>query len=214
MVPNRLSYVPSKRLLPLQSPEQIHRCSQESSRLSPNSTLRDKLGPLHQPKETIRPQPSGPSILKPSFPPQFMKDLNNHSVPSHTRSNQVTESKVVLSSLGGENITAQRQESNKVLSLYVTHWNLDLLQCSVYDLSCSLAVPSMLNNSWSWSFFAFWFSIKTICFWNPLQAESYNRLGPEEWYTFITILNMISTHYYCCCCFCCLKFLKVIVLLL
>lgn len=121
MVPNRLSDVPPKRPLPLQSPEQIHRSSQESSRLSPNSTLRVKLGPLHQPKETIRPQPSGPSILKPAFPPQFMKDLNNHSVPSHTRSNQVTESKVILSSLGGENITAQRQESHKVLSFYVTH---------------------------------------------------------------------------------------------
>lgn len=171
MVPNRLTYVPSKRTLPLQSPEQIHRSSQESSRRSPNSTLRDKLGPPHQPKETIRPQPSGPSILKPTFPPQFMKDLNNHSVPLYTRSNRVTESKVILSSLGGESITAQRQESNKVLSFYVTHWNSDSLQCSVYGLSCSLAVPSMLNNSWSWSFLHFDIPLK------PFVSEIFFKLS-------------------------------------
>lgn len=57
-----------------------------------------------------RPQPSPQSVFHPA-PPQFMKDLSNHSPSSHSRRDQV----ITLSCSGSKNITAQRQESNKVL---------------------------------------------------------------------------------------------------
>lgn len=61
-----------------------------------------------------RSQPSLPSVLNPASP-QLIKDVNNHSLPSHIRSDEVTESQVTLLYSRSKNVMAQRQESNKVL---------------------------------------------------------------------------------------------------
>nr|XP_046258197.1 uncharacterized protein slf2 isoform X2 [Scatophagus argus] len=61
-----------------------------------------------------KPQPLPPGTFQP-VSSQFMKDLSNHSPPSHIRRDQVTESKVMMSYSGCENVTA-RQEANKAQS--------------------------------------------------------------------------------------------------
>lgn len=88
-------------------------------------TPRDRLGPAphsaHSPgssRSRLVPVSSTNSALSSnlnSASPQLMKDLNNQFLPSHIRSDQVTESEVTLFYSGSKNLTAPRQESNKVL---------------------------------------------------------------------------------------------------
>lgn len=61
-----------------------------------------------------RSQLSPPNISNPASS-QLIRDLSNHSVPIHIRSDELTKSQVTLFNSGSKNVMAQRQESNKVL---------------------------------------------------------------------------------------------------
>lgn len=142
-VPNKLSHPPPRRMLPLQSPELCHRerlyhqgpihssgfipnspvnVGSSASRSHHNSTqpsgsFCSRFVPVSSANSDTtanRSQPSLPSVLNPASP-QLSKDVNNHSLPSHIRSDEVTESQVTLLYSRSKNVMAQRQESNKVL---------------------------------------------------------------------------------------------------
>lgn len=69
-----------------------------------------------------RSQLSPPGISNPASP-QLIKDLSNHSRPSHNGSDELNNSQITLFYARGKNVMAKRQESNKVLFylfLYMT----------------------------------------------------------------------------------------------
>ncbi|XP_037321933.2 SMC5-SMC6 complex localization factor protein 2 isoform X2 [Pungitius pungitius] len=79
-----------------------------------------RLAPLqnqhHQPPQSLCSSRSDPVSTTNSGTtafPQFMKDLSNHSLSSHIRREQGTESKVTLSYSGSKNVIPQRQASSK-----------------------------------------------------------------------------------------------------
>ncbi|XP_029306322.1 LOW QUALITY PROTEIN: SMC5-SMC6 complex localization factor protein 2 [Cottoperca gobio] len=98
---NRFHLMPRGRLGPQQ--HQHHQppgfyCSSGFAAVSPTNTC-----------TTANRCPSG---FQPVFP-QFIKDLSNRSPPSHIRRDQGTESRDTLTNSGSQNVTAERQESNK-----------------------------------------------------------------------------------------------------
>lgn len=132
-----------------------------SSANRPHPTPRDRQGPLHhsaQPPGSsyARPTPVSPTnngttankpqpllsgVFHPASP-SFMRDSGNYISSSHMRRGQVTESKDTLSYSGRKNVTAQRQESKKVIfSLFKMKWNLDLF----LFINCAIAVM------WCWN---------------------------------------------------------------
>lgn len=102
---NKLHPTPRDRLGPV--PHSAHSPGSSCSWLVPVSLTNSDT-------TTNRSQPSLPSNLNPASS-QLMKDLSNQSLPSHIRSDQVTKSEVTLFYSGSKNVTAPRQESNKVL---------------------------------------------------------------------------------------------------
>lgn len=97
----------------------------------PLSMPRDRLDPAQPPGSNCSPQlipvsqtnigasynkpPPSPSRMFHHAPPHSRKDLSNHSLPSHIRRDQVTESTVTLSNSGRKNATVQQQDLTKVL---------------------------------------------------------------------------------------------------
>ncbi|XP_044228722.1 SMC5-SMC6 complex localization factor protein 2 isoform X4 [Thunnus albacares] len=98
----------------------------------PLSMPRDRLDPAQPPGSNCSPQlipvsqtnigasynkpPPSPSRMFHHAPPHSRKDLSNHSLPSHIRRDQVTESTVTLSNSGRKNATVQQQDLTKAQS--------------------------------------------------------------------------------------------------
>ncbi|XP_049927555.1 SMC5-SMC6 complex localization factor protein 2 isoform X1 [Epinephelus moara] len=101
---NRFQTMPRGRLGP-----QPHQQRQPSGSFCPSGYA--PVTPTSSSTTANRP----PGIFYPA-PPQFMKDLSNHSPSSHIRRDQGTESKDSWSYSGNKNVTAQRQDSNKAQS--------------------------------------------------------------------------------------------------